>query len=268
MHSIITSKGRTHALVFFKIPAVIPGCSQIVCKWTRTHWQENTGLEFSGSKWNKRTQTDSMCKQSFWADQKMLYHFHNRAPGLSSRIQEETSNILFTCQEELFCWRSDPNCGPSQSQVKAGTRTRWLCKRSCALPTSFSIPRSSLPDGMCTTFSLWPPLCIKPEHKLLSFIALPHMMQTDHKKHARDREGGPSSTDNLHKFWASSTMTVKSLLLHLQTDQDQKYSKGLPSPKGLDLYEPHQALATTDRDTTGSQLSIFSDHELDLIQLW
>lgn len=32
MNPIITSKGRTQALVFFKIPGVIPGCSQIVCK--------------------------------------------------------------------------------------------------------------------------------------------------------------------------------------------------------------------------------------------
>lgn len=88
IYPIIASKGQTQALVFFKIPGVIPGCSQIICEWTRTHWQGNTGLEFLRFEVEQtHTNTDSMCKQSFWAEQqKMLCHFHSRAPGLSCKL--------------------------------------------------------------------------------------------------------------------------------------------------------------------------------------
>lgn len=71
---------------------------------------------------------------------------------------------------------------------------------------------------------------MKPGHKLLSFrahLSTTYRCRLTTEEHARDREGGLSSTDNSHNFRTRAIMTMKSLLLHLQRRQDGKCSSGL-----------------------------------------
>lgn len=102
-----------------------------------------------------------------------------------------------------------PDCGPDHSEVKAGPRTSWFYKPTCAGTVHF-LCDSSPPQEEASQMHVWAPdplMYMQPEPKAMSFTALVSHMDRQHSAdwHRRMYWGQgagpgrrPSSTDNLY----------------------------------------------------------------------